>query len=1052
MLQGGLADICNQNASNSGGVQDRPFGPGKVGVTYTDNSCTENVTCTLCPHNQTATPLDARFNESGESYCIFTNLPQNVHYTVKIACNGMEIAQKKLEYYFNSEPVRNSPNVSTWSRSASIMMEAFCFAMKVDIGYMMVNIRGDNMDTSCVVFPTCDKCNNSLCPEPPLSCRRQPRIDFEKCDEQTSYINITLPLDNLRPSTDYTFDLYYIYCDLNTNIISNSTMMATTGAGDPVNVTNINATPIGPRNINVTWTLPSPDPANYTLYITDPRAGEAETGCDVDTTWPIVIPWNVTTYKENSIQGPHDIPVPYPFWQYQVAVVMSTETGNSTPQWVTVRTLPESPGAVSHLNVTRRETVEGDIKCGNAAWESYNDVCVMWEEVCPRERGDDITTYEYSLSNGGTPETKNVNCKPGDNQEKPGKSQDMTRTTCSFLLPVETGSNYKLCMTAIGQTNKGLTNCTSFQVPPMKPNITNKQQHQAREIPTQKHQTKFTLSLTSYCFMTSDIFGKVVNNGFVISKKTWTNDVNLYNLPTWYNRSMGYYQIRPSFLKNHPTSCGSKRDFTVGNENCDLPVVKPYCNGPLDPGTTYSVTAFVCTKDGCDTVPVAKDITTQEEPGVSPYTVVAICLGLLCIPLLGFLFYLLFWRDRGKRGSLDVQHVMRVVSRPIPLSKLEQEVTKKEAHDWLLLREEYEDIQHCSKKSSCSNSFLECNRGKNRFADISAYDHSRVSLSVEDAIEGSDYINANFIPGLTASDEFIATQGPLPATRKDMWRMVWERQVPMIIMLTQIVERGRVMCDLYWSSTPGDVKEYGQVIVRTLSVSTTDDYTITTFSLRHDQVPDEERELLHLHYLKWPDMTADVSLDSMIHFLYVVRHMLPENSPGPIVVHCRLDILKFVLRMRENRCRMVQTDNQYIFIHQCARHLMAMRRKRESGEDVELAVHVAPFNSSASLTRNDEKPGKRASDENGSASEGADADTVEADMNDEDVAEDDKLINVPDNEEKSVEDMPLAASSTEQLCSEGSCRPQTLAASDAKHFRQSLPVVPPKHARTCVDV
>lgn len=90
-------------------------------------------------------------------------------------------------------------------------------------------------------------------------------------------------------------------------------------------------------------------------------------------------------------------------------------------------------------------------------------------------------------------------------------------------------------------------------------------------------------------------------------------------------------------------------------------------------------------------------------------------------------------------------------------------------------------------------------------------------------------------------------------------------------------------------------------------------------------------------------------------------------------------------------------QNQYIFIHQCARHLMAMRRKRESGEDVELAVHVAPFNSSASLTRNDEKPGKRASDENGSASEGADADTVEADMNDEDVAEDDKLINVPDN-------------------------------------------------------
>lgn len=62
-----------------------------------------------------------------------------------------------------TEPVRNSPVVSTWSRSANIMMEAFCLAMQVDIGYMMVDIRGDNVDTSCVVFSTCDYCNRSLC-------------------------------------------------------------------------------------------------------------------------------------------------------------------------------------------------------------------------------------------------------------------------------------------------------------------------------------------------------------------------------------------------------------------------------------------------------------------------------------------------------------------------------------------------------------------------------------------------------------------------------------------------------------------------------------------------------------------------------------------------------------------------------------------------------------------------------------------------------------------------------------------------------------------------
>ncbi|XP_025099525.1 uncharacterized protein LOC112567166 isoform X2 [Pomacea canaliculata] len=646
-LYGVLADICNQTAPSAASAQDRPLGPGKVEVQFWANSCTENVTCTLCPPSQTAKPLDARFKENGESTCIFTNLAQNVHYTVKFACSGTAVQQKKIDYYFNSEPVRSSPVVSTWSRSANIMMEAFCIAMKVDIGYMMVNIRGDNMDTSCVVFPTCDYCNRSLCRQPPSSCGHQSKIDLEKCDEQPGYINITLPLDNLRPSTDYTFDLSYIYCDLNTNIITISTLIATTGAGDPVDVTNISATSMGSRSVTVTWTLPSPDPANYTLYIRDgdPRVGEAGTGCDVDTTLPIIIPWNVTTYKENSIQGPRVIPVPHPFWQYQVAVVMSTETGNSTPQWVTVRTLPESPGAVSHLDVNTRKLVKDSMKCGNAPWESYNDVCVMWEEVCPRERGDNITTYEYSLSNGDTHETDYVNCKPGDNEENHGMRQDRTRTTCSLLLPVDTGSSYTLCMTAIGRTYKGLTNCISFQVPTIKPNITDKEQHQAHEISTQRQKTSFALSLTSYCFMTSDTYGRVVINGFVISKKSWTNEGNLSNLPTWYNRSMGYYQIRPSFLKNKE-SCRNKQDLIVGNENCDNPLYQPYCNGPLDPGSTYSVTGFVCTKDGCDAVPIAKDIRTEEEAGMSVTTLVLMLLGLLCIPLLGFLFYRFLCNNR----------------------------------------------------------------------------------------------------------------------------------------------------------------------------------------------------------------------------------------------------------------------------------------------------------------------------------------------------------------------------------------------------------------------
>ena len=100
----------------------------------------------------------------------------------------------------------------------------------------------------------------------------------------------------------------------------------------------------------------------------------------------------------------------------------------------------------------------------------------------------------------------------------------------------------------------------------------------------------------------------------------------------------------------------------------------------------------------------------------------------------------------------------------------------------------------------------------NRFTNILPYDHSRVKLQPTDDEEGSDYINANFVPGYNSKREFIVTQGPLHSTRDDFWRMCWETNSRAIVMLTRCYEKGREKCDQYWPPNTDPVY-YGDIQV-----------------------------------------------------------------------------------------------------------------------------------------------------------------------------------------------------------------------------------------------
>uniref|UniRef100_A0A3Q4HJ06 protein-tyrosine-phosphatase n=1 Tax=Neolamprologus brichardi TaxID=32507 RepID=A0A3Q4HJ06_NEOBR len=177
----------------------------------------------------------------------------------------------------------------------------------------------------------------------------------------------------------------------------------------------------------------------------------------------------------------------------------------------------------------------------------------------------------------------------------------------------------------------------------------------------------------------------------------------------------------------------------------------------------------------------------------------------------------------------------------------------------------------------------EANREKNRYPFILPYDHCRVRLSVQNSYPHTDYINANFVPGGGSERDFICTQGPLPNTIADFWRMVWEQNVRIVVMVTALKHKDIVRD--YWPLDPGTVY-HGLIQVTTVTRKKGPDYFITTINLRH-----VNRIITHYYYPSWPDRGVPKSPSTLCVFTEHVRQHL-ETIPrlGPAVVHCSAGI------------------------------------------------------------------------------------------------------------------------------------------------------------------
>ncbi|XP_068447952.1 protein tyrosine phosphatase receptor type Db isoform X15 [Clinocottus analis] len=271
---------------------------------------------------------------------------------------------------------------------------------------------------------------------------------------------------------------------------------------------------------------------------------------------------------------------------------------------------------------------------------------------------------------------------------------------------------------------------------------------------------------------------------------------------------------------------------------------------------------------------------------------------------------------------------------PVPISELADHTERLKANDNLKFSQEYESIDP-GQQFTWENSNLEVNKPKNRYANVIAYDHSRVILSSIEGVPGSDYINANYIDGYRRQNAYIATQGSLPETFGEFWRMVWEQHTANIIMMTKLEEKSRVKCDQYWPTR--GTETYGLIQVTLLDTVELATYSVRTFAL-YKSGSNEKREVRHFQFTAWPDHGVPEHPTPFLAFLRRVKACNPPDA-GPMVVHCSagvgrtgcfivieamaerlkhektLDVYGHVTLMRSQRNYMVQTEDQYIFIH-----------------------------------------------------------------------------------------------------------------------------------------
>ncbi|XP_077594621.1 receptor-type tyrosine-protein phosphatase H-like isoform X2 [Stigmatopora nigra] len=224
--------------------------------------------------------------------------------------------------------------------------------------------------------------------------------------------------------------------------------------------------------------------------------------------------------------------------------------------------------------------------------------------------------------------------------------------------------------------------------------------------------------------------------------------------------------------------------------------------------------------------------------------------------------------------------------------------------------DEYESLALVGIEHTQDAALLDENMEKNRFTNVLPYDRSRVKLG-----GNLDYINASYMAGFNSPREYIATQGPLPSTVSDFWKMIWEQKVNTVVMVTNCKEGIRTKCELYWPEH-GKSCQHVRLTVTTMSEQQDKSWTLREFRVKHKN-SSEERTVKHFHFTAWPDHGVPHCTDVLIQFRGLIRqHMDASRTKAPAVVHCRSGQDRHTYSLRYFTSTAAQGQGSQ---HQCSR-------------------------------------------------------------------------------------------------------------------------------------